>query len=275
MSAPGDEVTLITLKLKVTNDLSLRALVDCGASNNFIRRQSLEGRRLKYVERDIPLTRMTVRLATGASITVMKRVVRIHYTLKELQYDNDFIVLDLDDKFDVILGLPWLRKYEPRISWQHRSVKMPATCSSDGHLMNVLERPQACGCPTSECDGLTCGTVVSTTAQDHGGISNPTVELAAGGCAKTQAAPKVHHSNKSSGLRQECTPSGRHSSSIPVAQKGQHDDPRSSIDSTVEDPTVIAQSQSEDVEGISPHVLEEKAPQAVNAKGLDFSIPRD
>ena len=83
MSAPGDEVTLITLKLKVTNDLSLRALVDCGASNNFIRRQSLESRRLKYVERDIPLTRMTVRLATGASITVMKRVVRIHYTLKD------------------------------------------------------------------------------------------------------------------------------------------------------------------------------------------------
>ena len=109
----------------------------------------------------------------------------------------------------------------------------------------------------------TCGTVVSTTAQDHSGITNRTMELAAGGCAKTQAAPKVHHS---SGLRHECTPSGRHLRSIPVAQKGQHDDPRSSIDSTVEDPAVIAQSQSEDVERISPHVLEEKAPQAVNSE---------
>ena len=104
VSAPGDEGYLITLKLKVTNDLSLKALVDCGASNNFIRRQSLEGRRLKYVERDIPLTRMTVRLATGASITVMKRVVKFHYTLRDSQYDDNFIVLDLDDKFDVILG---------------------------------------------------------------------------------------------------------------------------------------------------------------------------
>ena len=47
-----------------------------------------------------------MRLATGTSITVMKRVVRIHYTLEDLQYDDDFIVLDLDDKFDVILGLP-------------------------------------------------------------------------------------------------------------------------------------------------------------------------
>ena len=103
----------------MTNDLSLTALANCGTSNNFIRRQSVEDRRLKYVERDIPPTRMTVRLATGTSITVMKRVVRIHYTRKDLKYDDDFIVLDLDDKFDVILGLPWLRKYEPRISWQH------------------------------------------------------------------------------------------------------------------------------------------------------------
>ena len=69
-----------------------------------------------------------MRLATGASIKVDKRVVGLHYTLEGKGYDDDFIVLDLDDKFDVILGLPWLRKYEPWISWQHRIVKMPAAC---------------------------------------------------------------------------------------------------------------------------------------------------
>ena len=36
--------------------------------------------------------------------------------VEDKQYDDDFIVLDLDDKFDVILGLPWLRRYEPRVS---------------------------------------------------------------------------------------------------------------------------------------------------------------
>ena len=49
VSALGDEVPLITLDLKVTEDLSLRALVDCGASNNFVRRQSVEDRSLKFV----------------------------------------------------------------------------------------------------------------------------------------------------------------------------------------------------------------------------------
>ena len=75
VSALGDEVPLITLNLGVINLLSLRALVDCGAPNNFVRRQSLEDRRLKFVERVTPPTRLTVRLATGALISVMKRVV--------------------------------------------------------------------------------------------------------------------------------------------------------------------------------------------------------
>ena len=72
---------------------------------NFVRRQSLDKRELEYVEREIPPTR-TVCLATGASVTVMKRVVGLIYTLKGVQYNDEFIILDLDDKFDVILGLP-------------------------------------------------------------------------------------------------------------------------------------------------------------------------
>ena len=96
--------------------MSLRALVDCGASNNFVRRQSQDNRELDYVEREIPPTRMTVRLATGAPVTVMKRVVATTYTLKEVQYDDAFIVSDLNDKYDVILGLPWIRIYESQVS---------------------------------------------------------------------------------------------------------------------------------------------------------------
>ena len=86
------------------------------------------------VEREISATRMTVRLATGASNTVKKRVVGNHYKLKGEQYDDIFIILDLDDKFDAILGLNWLMRYEPRVSWQHRLVTKAATCSSDKDL---------------------------------------------------------------------------------------------------------------------------------------------
>ena len=130
--------------------MSRCTLVDCGASNNFVRRQSLDAESFDFVEREIPPTRINVRLATGASINVKKRVVRIHYTLDDEQYDDDFFVLDLDDKFYIILGLPWLRRYEPSVSWQHGLVTMPVTCSSDDHMMDVFERPQPCGCTASE-----------------------------------------------------------------------------------------------------------------------------
>ena len=39
-----------------------------------------------------------MRLATGASVAVMKRVVGITYALKGVQYNDEFIILDLDDK---------------------------------------------------------------------------------------------------------------------------------------------------------------------------------
>ena len=97
VSALGDDVPLITLNLEVTKDLSLRVLVDCGTSNYFVRRQSLEDRRLKFVERVTPPTKLTVHLATGASIALMKYVVGFHYTLEDLQYKYDFIILDLND----------------------------------------------------------------------------------------------------------------------------------------------------------------------------------
>ena len=77
---------------------------------------AVEVSKLKFIESEIPPTRMTVRLATGAPVTVMKRVVATTYTLKELQYDDAFIVSDLNDKYDVILGLPWIRIYESQVS---------------------------------------------------------------------------------------------------------------------------------------------------------------
>ena len=89
--------------------------------------------------------------------------------------------------------------------------------------MNVLERLQACACTTSECDGLTCSTVVSTIIHDHSVEGHYTVEPALGDCVETQAAPKVHHSKRSSGLEHGCTPSRLHPRrEISVVRDEQH-----------------------------------------------------
>ena len=54
----------------------------------------------------------------------LKLVVGIHYTLEGEQYDNDFIVQDLDDKFDVCLELSWL-------SWERANGVLAASIRED------------------------------------------------------------------------------------------------------------------------------------------------
>ena len=59
---------------------------------------------------------LTVRLATDASLIAQERVVKVYYMFKGKEHNDCFIVLDLDDKFDVILGLQCLIPSEPWVS---------------------------------------------------------------------------------------------------------------------------------------------------------------
>ena len=63
----------------------------------------------------------------------------------------------------------------------------------------------------------------------------------------------------------------------PVATNGQHGHPRSTGGLTVEDRclTVVAQPQPEDVEEISPHVLEERIPQELHAERTGSQQPEE
>uniref|UniRef100_M4BYI1 Uncharacterized protein n=1 Tax=Hyaloperonospora arabidopsidis (strain Emoy2) TaxID=559515 RepID=M4BYI1_HYAAE len=75
-----------------------------------------------------------------------------------------------------------------------------------------MERPIPCGCTTSECDGLTCVSVVSTTAHGHGMADRHTMEPDSGDFIETQVAPKAHHPNESSKPGHRCPPNGQHPS---------------------------------------------------------------
>ena len=89
-------------------------------------------------------------------------------------------------------------------------IKIHAACLKDGHLMNVLDHPQACGCSASKGDGLTCGTVARTTVQVLNVADHYTVEQYPGGCTALKAAPEINRSNKSRGPGDGCMPSGQH-----------------------------------------------------------------
>ncbi|POM60219.1 reverse transcriptase [Phytophthora palmivora] len=105
---------------------SLRVLVDTGASSNFVRHQSLP--LLDFEEVKIPRRRLEVRLATCAVVKTEKR----------------FIVLDLDDKFDMVLGMPWFIRHGPVIDWKKRTIVRFGRCNateSDGPV-SVAHAPR-------------------------------------------------------------------------------------------------------------------------------------
>ena len=89
-------------------------LIDSGASGNYARRSSLQGSQL-YAEAlqargsDV----ITVRLATGVCVTVPK--VTANLGVKFLDFDSveRCLVLDLDPRYDLILGMAWLERHEP------------------------------------------------------------------------------------------------------------------------------------------------------------------
>jgi len=55
-------------------------------------------------------------MANGIAITIQKQVLLLTYTVKNLQGRDTFFPLDLDDRFDIILGMTWLIRHQPVIN---------------------------------------------------------------------------------------------------------------------------------------------------------------
>ena len=77
----------------------------------------------------------------------------------------------------------------------------------------------------TECDSLSCGSVFSTTAEDHNMANHHIAEQDSGDSITMQEELKAHHPNKSSGLGHGCPPNGQHpSENETIANDCQYDD---------------------------------------------------
>ena len=108
-------------------------LIDSGASNNYVRRRSLEGSK-QYAEAQEGGS-ITVRLATETRVTVPR--IAINLSIKFCDFDDveRCLVLDLDSRYDLILGMAWLERYEPWIDWRSKNLGATRTIPS-GALMS-------------------------------------------------------------------------------------------------------------------------------------------
>ncbi|KAF1316786.1 reverse transcriptase, partial [Globisporangium splendens] len=127
--------SLIVLKVHVDGIATpLRALVDTGASNNFVRNEVIVRHKVPMPDANEDKT-MVIRLANGSTVKMPKRVVRLAMKCEDFRGEDEFILLDLDDKFDLILGMPWLKRFQPSIDWM--KVKISVDKSHDADLSCV------------------------------------------------------------------------------------------------------------------------------------------
>ncbi|GMF60148.1 unnamed protein product [Phytophthora fragariaefolia] len=69
---------------------------------------------------------------------------------------DELIVLDLDDKFDMVLGMPWLAPHDPVIDWAKRTIvrfRSSGATESDGPIGAAHAPRGACDPPAEAARG--------------------------------------------------------------------------------------------------------------------------
>ena len=128
-------------------------LVDSGASGNFVnlafaRKYQLQTRELAQKQQ--------VQLADGSHRASRTVVGNAKVKLGSHSEHSDFVTMPLNGhQFDVILGVPWLRRANPKIDWTARTVTFDGTqpkCKrADVALFESMVRTGDCNrCMTSE-----------------------------------------------------------------------------------------------------------------------------
>ncbi|KAE8905876.1 hypothetical protein PF003_g10295 [Phytophthora fragariae] len=114
---------LILISLHVAGaERPLRALLDSGATNNFIRDDCLALLPSHVRVREGP-GEIVVQLADGKPHRAPRRAVSLAYAFDGFTTNDYFLVIELNYAFDCILGMPWFARYQPEIDWLARSVR--------------------------------------------------------------------------------------------------------------------------------------------------------
>src|SRR4051794_12252456 len=104
------------------NHVPVSIMIDSGSMGDFISQQCVE--RFGLAVRDIEAT--PIRFGNGSLGESNKIVLAACLKLPEHEESINLRVVSLPHH-DIILGLPWLKKWNPRINWRTQQVLFPET----------------------------------------------------------------------------------------------------------------------------------------------------
>ena len=114
---------LLAFDAKVSGfDKPLRLLVDSGASENFASRATLSRNAELYARARRTSRQIAVRLATGVTVKAQESLIDLRVKFSDFSCVEELHVLDMDARYDLILGIKWLARHQPWIDWRTRTI---------------------------------------------------------------------------------------------------------------------------------------------------------
>ncbi|GMF35674.1 unnamed protein product [Phytophthora fragariaefolia] len=124
VAAARSNLVVVTASVKGYPE-PMTVLIDSGASFNFATKASVARNNALYasaLEASKSNTNVSVRLATGSIVSTRKVTIPLNVKFDNFDSVEPFIILDMDDRYDLILGMPWLAKHETWIDWRSRTI---------------------------------------------------------------------------------------------------------------------------------------------------------
>ncbi|CAH0515725.1 unnamed protein product [Peronospora belbahrii] len=117
-------------------------LIDLGASGNYVRRATVEGSQ-KYAEAFVAREsdKVTCPVATGTRVTIPQVPMDLDVKFLDFNSMERCLVLDLDARYDLILGMKWLQRRKPWIVWRLKT--LGATRNAPGGALESHEPTSA------------------------------------------------------------------------------------------------------------------------------------
>lgn len=162
-----DTGALLVIRIDVEGfNKSLTALIDSGASHNFIRARtlSINPKLVNNVKRSGE--KLNLRLADGQILKIDKEIIDLPVQFIEDQLDpqiifeEQFLLFSKDLKYDMIFGIQWLAKHDPKIDWKAKTVQFQTVIPAINALVgndSYIDSGLASNKPLSEDATLSVG----------------------------------------------------------------------------------------------------------------------